>query len=465
MLWLCLRPLRLALEAFDQGQSPDVAIIERRGSRSWVIDSKCGIEPGTDLGAAMALHPISPVARRPSAERESLQQLAYLAYTLGSPVHLAQEDPISFGLMPFHAVWVEVSASLTLFGGLRELLAATESLISRYGITVAVGLAPTLEGAALAAARGVQIRTRDRLKAWVSRLPIAALRVRPDLLGKLSGCGLKWIGDLLLLPAGSLQRRFGPDLSILLERITGDAPDPREPINPPQHFERRFELFGAVETTEGLLIPVRRLIVEFAHYLRARDTGAAAFDLILQHENKTQTEIPIALLAPTRSANHFLLITRERLARTTISSPVTELRLRADRFHEPDAGQLDLFENVHQVQKDWETLLERLSARLGGHAVWTPALAPDHRPEKAFQQLAPGANGARGEFPPRPVWLMRQPRKLQAAPTLLSQERLQSGWWDRQDRDYAIAQARDGTHQWVFQDRTTGEWYLHGLWE
>lgn len=465
MLWLCLRPTRLCLEAVDTGQVPDLAIIERRGPRSWVIDSRCAIEPGTDLGAAMALHPIQPQARRPEAEQESLRQLAYLAYSLGSPVHTAMNAPVAFGGSVFHAVWVEASASLRLFGGLRELLTATQALLERLDLTISLGTAPTIEGAALAADHGQHLRTREALRQWLVRRPIGVLRMRPDLLAKLDGCGLHWIGDLLQLPAGALRRRFGAELPDLLARLTGDVPDPREPIVPPDRFERRFELLGGVETTDGLLIPVRRLLVELAHYLRARDTGAAAFELAFLHENKTRTSLAITLMAPTRSANHFLLITRERLARTTIHSPVTELYLRADRFDAPDTAQLDLFDTVHQHERDWATLLERLTARLGPQAVWTPGLVADHRPEKACAALPPGAQGVKASFPPRPAWLLRQPRALPRAPRLLAHERLQGGWWSPVDRDYAIAQARDGTRQWIYQDRASGQWYLHGLWE
>ncbi|HBG30490.1 MAG TPA: hypothetical protein DDW98_07670, partial [Gammaproteobacteria bacterium] len=164
MLWLCLRPTRLCLEAVDTGQVSDLAIIERRGPRNWVLDSRCGIEPGTDLGAAMALHPIQPFARRPEAEQESLRQLAYLAYSLGSPVYMAMDAPVAFGGSVFHAVWVEASASLRLFGGLRELLTASQALLERLDLSIALGTAPTIEGAALAAEHGQHLRTHEALR-------------------------------------------------------------------------------------------------------------------------------------------------------------------------------------------------------------------------------------------------------------------------------------------------------------
>ena len=43
-------------------------------------------------------------------------------------------------------------------------------------------------------------------------------------------------------------------------------------------------------------------------------------------------------------------------------------------------------------------------------------------------------------------------------------ERIESGWWDGKGvaRDYYIARAQ-GYRWWVFQERHTKNWYLHGV--
>jgi protein ImuB len=50
--------------------------------------------------------------------------------------------------------------------------------------------------------------------------------------------------------------------------------------------------------------------------------------------------------------------------------------------------------------------------------------------------------------------------ELQSGP-----ERIESGWWDGMDvvRDYYVAQGRNGSRLWVFRDRSSGGWYVHGL--
>jgi protein ImuB len=44
-------------------------------------------------------------------------------------------------------------------------------------------------------------------------------------------------------------------------------------------------------------------------------------------------------------------------------------------------------------------------------------------------------------------------------------ERIESGWWDGKGvtRDYYIARRARGARWWVFQERRTRAWYLHGV--
>ena len=62
---------------------------------------------------------------------------------------------------------------------------------------------------------------------------------------------------------------------------------------------------------------------------------------------------------------------------------------------------------------------------------------------------------------PRPVWLMDAPLPL-ADELILEQgpERIESGWWDGR----GVPRARShGAKLWVFQERQSKRWYLHGV--
>ncbi|HKL52606.1 MAG TPA: hypothetical protein VJ902_01495, partial [Wenzhouxiangellaceae bacterium] len=96
------------------------------------------------------------------------------------------------------------------------------------------------------------------------------------------------------------------------------------------------------------------------------------------------------------------------------------------------------------------------------------APCPDHRPEKAWKWTAPGTTDTSADTPPRPNWLLPEPRPCRADELRLidGPERIEAGWWDGQDcrRDYWTAHDRHGNRLWVFREYKPREgWFVHGL--
>jgi protein ImuB len=113
--------------------------------------------------------------------------------------------------------------------------------------------------------------------------------------------------------------------------------------------------------------------------------------------------------------------------------------------------------------------------------VYGVCLIPEHRPEAAWRrvhELRLGAAPRAGEGMidrgmaqdrPRPIWLLQEPLPLLEPEILEGPERIESGWWDGKGvaRDYYVArdglgQAR-GTRLWVFQERQSKRWFVHGI--
>ncbi|MDQ2946569.1 MAG: DNA polymerase Y family protein, partial [Acidobacteriota bacterium] len=116
---------------------------------------------------------------------------------------------------------------------------------------------------------------------------------------------------------------------------------------------------------------------------------------------------------------------------------------------------------------------ERLRARLGEEAVYGVCLIPEHRPEAAWRRvhelsLTAGVKveaGAAEQKLPRPVWLLNEPLPLPKPEILHGPERIESGWWDGKGvaRDYYVARHSQGARLWVFQERQSKLWYVHGV--
>ncbi len=131
-----------------------------------------------------------------------------------------------------------------------------------------------------------------------------------------------------------------------------------------------------------------------------------------------------------------------------------------------------------------EQLVERLRARLGEDAVYGVVSIAEHRPEAAWRRVQELRGEKMADHPiltdrgmPRPVWLLAAPLPLESVFDFGTRsERIESGWWDGKGvaRDYYIARQTRGTRPhgaplahgarlWVFQERRSKRWYLHGV--
>lgn len=501
MLWLAIHLPQLSLEALGDAYAFH-AVTARRGARRWVVAAPqeaaaTDIAPGTDWGAVQVLRPdLRPIERKPRAEREAMAALAAWAYRYGSElIWEIREHEIDYGL-PCALLWIEIGTSLRLYGGLDALLADFDTAWVETGHAGHRGVAPTIEAAALFARCGLTqpVLERMQLPAVLGGLPLSALDLSPGTLEALQAIGLSGVGELLELPAASLGRRHGPQLLEHLDRLLGRRPDARSRYQLPPKYQRRFDLLGDVEHTEGLLFPLQRMVRELADYLRARDTGLQEFRLSLGHGRasggvrQADTVLELRLATPAREAERLLRVLREQLARQALPAPVRTLKLQAERFIEPSHGQRDLFDATRGDEEAWSELIEKLTARLGPEAVTSLGLLADHRPERCWQRqtcevpaaTAPGtASPLSVPLPRRPIWLIDPPKPLPQAPKPLvsSAERIEGGWWDGGDvmRDYYSVEfphasgmpghaGPRGSRLWVYQDRSTQAWYLQGIW-
>src|SRR5207249_1722006 len=96
----------------------------------------------------------------------------------------------------------------------------------------------------------------------------------------------------------------------------------------------------------------------------ARSGGVQRFVLRLKHRDRATTEVAIGLVAPSRDAEHFALLLRERLSSLPLAEPVREITLQADDVVPLPGRNLGLLLEQGKPAGHWEHLVERLRARL-----------------------------------------------------------------------------------------------------
>ena len=461
---------QLPLEIFLRGSSaPEPFAVEER-HRVFACDRKAGargVRPGMAVSTALALTPQLRIAQRDAAaETEALLGVAGWAAQFTPGVALEFPD----------AVLLEVSGSLRFFGGPSPLLGRLRRELAEMGWSARLAGSPTPRGAFWLALAGSErfVDTETELEPTLAPLSVAVLRCDGETLEALGAIGVRTIGELLRLPRGGVARRFGQKLLDSLDRALARLPDPRNFFVPPARFCAAVELPVEVVQSEALLFAAKRLIVQLAGFLAARSGGAQRIVFRLGHRDRTATEVAIGLVTPSRDADHFALLVRERFTRLVLPEPVRSVVLAVDEVLPLAGNNLGLLLERGKPQGDWERLIERLRARLGADAVCGIAVRPEHRPERASAATAPDAKEPL-EFGERPLWLLHSPRPLQeigARPhhegpleLLAGPERIESGWWDGDSitRDYFIARMRNEALVWIYRERGGGGWYLHGL--
>ncbi len=478
MLWLCIALPQLSLEAL-RSEDSDVPLVVTacEGSARWIV---CGnpaaldarLKPDMNYTVALALCPtVQKLERSAAAETAALARLAAWAYQFSSTV-IAGEIPVDFRLARSCALWLEIGGSLKLFGGFRNFIAALEQELALLHYSYQLGIGPTLEGAALLARGEIRVVMPSiaALQLRIRNLPIALLALEPEIAGALHTAGVRTIGLLLELPRAAVSKRFGVQLGNFLDRLIGAAADPRPVFRLPHRYDARFDFEFEVKSTEALLFPLRRMLHEFAGFLRARDTGVQRFTLTFAHRGATSTPLDVGLSLADRDANRFLTLVREQLEHFELPAPTIGLGLTADQFAMPAALQADLAQGGLQQSEELAHTIDRLAARLGTQHVHGLRQVADHRPEASWAATPLPNPGGNLQFPERPLWLLQEPKPLQLSvmPQIVAgPERIEGGWWDTGDvqRDYYVVHLSNGSSLWVYQDLGEhGGWYLHGFW-
>jgi protein ImuB len=462
----------LALECLAAAELVGPAVVvEPRQGQPYVVSAsrealRAGIGPDTRLSTATALAASLQVfEREPERERASLESLASFALRLSSLVSLEPPE----GLL------LEVAGSLKLFGSLAAIKAALQEELLRRSLDFRLCVAPTATGALWSArAAGADVLRRHELAGRLGALPLAVTRWPPSVQALLRDLGVRTIGECARLPREGFTRRVGNAYLLDLDRALGRSIELRPEYRAPDSWSSRAELEEESVDSELFMQVIDELIDELVGELRKRQAQIASLDIVFEHLRRAPTVESFDLLEPTHERQRFVELIEDRLERRVLPVPAVAVRVRSGIFVPLVQREGDLFER-QPLEERRKVLLERLRERFGTGAVYGLRTVAEHRPEKSWARTSDLERKRLRDTEPqsqsRPLWLLEQPVSCEpqlrrAALRLCSgPERIESGWWDEQDvgRDYYTATNDRGQKLWIFRDRHSRSWFVHGL--
>lgn len=345
-----------------------------------------------------------------------------------------------------------------------------------------------------------------RLYDALADLPLAALRLAPDVVDRLTRLGLRRVGDIMGLPRAALARRFGADTLRRLDQALGLEPEPVSPVRPPMHFAVRLTLPDPIGLRSDVEAALDRLLPPFCDKLKAKGRGVRRVLFQGFRADGGVASVEVGLARASDSPDRIRPLLHLKLDQIDAGFGIDCLRLEALATEAVSAvqhrGQIEVTEqalaNAGRVPvgsaQALEDLIGRLGARLGTEAVLRLHPADSHVPAKSAKVLmAAWSQPHDGPWPappgPRPLVMFRpEPVDAPGVPDLPTRfrwrrrafrlrmaagpERLQPEWWLEDPdwrggtRDYWRVETEGGERLWLFFGRggaVTDQWYCEGV--
>jgi len=480
---------------------------EVRGSRRVTVCSSeargRGLYPGMPLAEAEALtsprdpQPIHFRVVEPQDDRRLLERLALACQSRFSPL-VSLED-----VERPECLFLDVQGCGHLFGGEEGLVASIERFLARNRFWARLAMAESA-GAAWGLAH-FEPHARKRIVAVgalataIEKLPPAALRLPEPVLQLLEELDLRTIGQLRNMPPVALGERFGPLIIRRLHQALGIidevlVPYREEPL-PSATWSDEFP----VTQRDALTLIVSRLLNQILALCQKRMLGAVSLKCVLTRPCGSACAYVVEVVRPTCDATKLLSLLELQWERQPLPASASAVELTVLRAGRIKTVATNLFGHPDEVNvaTEVQSLIERLTSRLGPEAVVQPLLTDNPLPECSVTTVpAIEVMSQRRKLPPPEVArhrLWRPTRLLDPAiPTpVLSiapdgpprqltwenramrivhawgPERIESGWWKTSHikREYYVCETDSGLWLWVYRERPSGAWFVHGLFD
>lgn len=400
----------------------------------------------------------------------------------------------------------------------------------------------------------IQIAAPGNPAAVLARLPIEALRLRRQTAEQLRSLGITRIDQLMALPRSGLAARLGDEVLRRLDQARGRCEELLPVYRASQEISTSWLAEHPTAKRDAIANVVQHLCQHLAELLGHRQQGALQVDAWLrwepaviaddvEAEQEARSSAPTAsspveqagdhdprsvrlrvgTFRPTANGIHLWNLFELQLESISLPGPVREIKLVAITTAPLETQQQLLWADNHVALRARQLahLIDRLSNRLGRHAVSTPLFRsgclPEHacdlrpltgspttgkslhaskkpeaskksslprgthvsesvRAEQAALRMLPSAGQRPLQLWPTP-WPITVSCAADGCPqqftdhqrthqlmTCWGPERMETQWWRGASvrRDYYQVESAQGERYWLFCDLAQNAWYLHG---
>jgi protein ImuB len=283
-----------------------------------------GLQPGMAVSQARALVPGLDVRDHdPAADVDVLTRLALFAARRWTP---------RAAVSPPDGLFLDLGGVAHLFGGEEAMCRRIVRFCERAGFAARIAVAGT-PGAAHALARfgGGGLCPAGGEPEALAPLPLAALRVEEPVLAAARRLGLETVGDLLPLPRGPLQRRFGKTLLARLDQALGRSGEAIEPVVPEEAPCAVLRFAEPIATAEAIAEALRLLMGRLIAQLREKGLAARSLALLCDRVDGRVERIAIGTARATRDGAHLLRLLSMKIETIEPGFGLDEMRLVAGR--------------------------------------------------------------------------------------------------------------------------------------
>jgi protein ImuB len=427
----------------------------------------------------------------PSADVEALERLALWMLQRFAPIVAAD---------PPDGIIIDSTGTDHLHGGEAAMLTTLVEKLAGLGFRARTAIADTWGTAhALARfdARRSYVSEPGNAATDVGPLPIAALRLEPELEDSLRVLGFDHVGDLLAQPRAPLALRFGPELGRRLDQAIGQVSEPIEPIRPKELIEVRRAFAEPIGAAETIARYIGKLAGRLCEALEQKGLGARRLDLICHRVDSRAQAVRVGTGLPLRDVKRMTRLLCDKVETIDPGFGIEVMTLAAP-VAEPVAPKQTASSLIEEPEPDVSGLIDLLANRVGEKNLYRMAPVASDVPERAVRHIPALAPETDAEWPghwPRPSRLFGHPEPIDTVALLPDHppvsftwrgvrrrvkradgpERVFGEWWKRDPeliavRDYFRIEDDAGERFLVFragdgEDPLTGSqrWFLHGI--